>query len=180
MTTKPARKNLRNNSTLGNSRITSAHGNSRTNSVRIASLRRLPDNDLLAGLLETRGTERAAQVAVVKYLVEVERRQPERKLRDQVRQIHVMSVKSDAEPQEETAHTEAAAPACESKVPATVTHADPYEVAELQHCHVSTHSAGSKMAQLIDNKELKNHGVRPGSGGDSSCAPVSVEETQAP
>ncbi len=87
----------------------------------------------------------------------VQRRQPCRAVRDQVRQIFVMSPASSAKRGNEAAPGANLPPGKADK-----------------NCSGSTPSAGSKMAQVVDNKSLENHGVHSGSGDCSSCATASV------
>ncbi len=113
------------------------------------------------------------------------RRQPGKPVRDQVRQIYVMSVKPDTKTDGDPASsnespTPAEAPRNGTEpTAADTTNTDPDKVAELHRCSVSTPSAGSKTVLLTDNKQFKNCDVRRNSGGDSSDAPAFVEEEPA-
>ncbi|HUV36435.1 MAG TPA: HNH endonuclease [Patescibacteria group bacterium] len=119
-----------------------------------------------------------------KTLREVEafaqRRQPGRAVRDQVRQIYVMSVKQDTKidgdpPSSNESPTPDTAPRNGAEPPAADTkNADPGEVAELHHYLGFTPSAGTKTAQLVNNTSVKNRGVRSGSGDGSSSATASM------
>jgi 5-methylcytosine-specific restriction endonuclease McrA len=86
----------------------------------------------------------------------VARRQPERKSRDQVRQIFVMSTKVNTGIRNGTAPTVA-----------DTTNADPGGDAECKAHFTFTPSAGSKLLQLIDNKTDENRMIIASSGVES-------------
>ena len=133
---------------------------------RMAGMFRREECDLtvLAAIAPVVTKENCAEIAQWlrgKSLREVEafvqRRQPCRAVRDQVRQIFVMSPVSSAKRGNEAAPGSADTTAGADK-----------------NCSDSTPSAGSKMAEVLDNKSLENCGVRSGSGNGSSEATRSM------
>jgi hypothetical protein len=132
---------------------------------RMAALFRRGECDLtilsaIAGIVTKENSAEIAAWLKGRSLREVEafvaRRHPERKLRDQVRQIFVMSTKADT------------------------MNADPGDGAGCEAFFTATPSAGSKTAELDDNKSDKNQGVLNSAGvGNENSATAGKTVTKS-